>query len=237
MIWKKIIYVYSVMFRRSFLYLFVSSLAFVSGIALLHGEGSKDSPFDFKLQNASLEKLILEKGRRITLNVGDLVPNFSLINQDGEWLGLKDLRGHPFVLNFIFTRCTASKMCPASTQRMAKLQKEAARSGLDALRFVTISFDPEFDTPEILRNYAKIYAIELHNFDFLTYDEVGFIDSLLHLFGILTRQENGTIDHTISTFLIDREGRIVLKQNGPNWSAERILKAVTEISLTAPIVP
>jgi protein SCO1/2 len=220
------------MVRKTFQYYFAISAAFVSCGIFLPAEATKDRSIAIKSANASLEKDILEKGRVIRLKEGDQVPHFTLINQDGNWLSVEDLRGHPFVLNFVFTRCTVGEMCPASTQRMAKLQKEAAGSSLDALRFVTISFDPEFDTPEVLRNYAKAYAINLQNFDFLTYDDVGFIDSLLQLFGVLTRQENGTIDHTVSTFLIDGEGRIALRQNGPNWSAKKFIEAAEKLRLS-----
>jgi protein SCO1/2 len=218
------------MVKNSFRYYFAMSAAFLSCGLFLPVEATKDRSIAIKSANQSLEKIILEKGRRITLSEGDKVPHFTLINQDGDWFSLDDLRGHPFVLNFIFTRCTVGEMCPASTQRMAKLQKAAAGTNHDALRFVTITFDPEFDTPEILRNYAKAYAINLDNFDFLTYNNADFIDSLLHLFGVLTRQENDTITHTNTTYLIDAAGRVALKQNGPNWSADKILQAAESFS-------
>jgi protein SCO1/2 len=180
--------------------------------------------------NAALEKSILESGRGIALKEGDRLPEFGLINQRGEVVRIGDLRGEAFVLNFIFTRCQAAKMCPASTSRMAKLQREAPARDLPKLRFITITFDPTYDTPAVLSDYAKLYGIKGHNFDFLTHPSQAFIDQLLFLFGILTRAENGTIEHTSTTYLIDAEGRVALKQNGPEWSAEKILKAARALA-------
>lgn len=181
-------------------------------------------------QNATLEKTITERGRGIALKVGEKIPDFGLVNQQGEVVRIRDLSGQAFVLNFIFTRCKVAKMCPASTNRMASLQREAPARGLAALRFVTITFDPAYDTPPVLNQYAKMFGIDPHNFDLLTYPRPEFIDRLLYLFGILTRDEKGTITHNSMTYLIDAEGRVALKQNGPEWSADKILHAAEALS-------
>ena len=183
-------------------------------------------PTELARENATLEASIEARGRGILLREGDYLPEFGLINQAGKVIRIQDLEGEPWVLNFIFTRCRVAEMCPASTSRMARLQREAAKQGLEGLRFVTISFDPVYDSPAVLRQYAQGFGIEEHNFDLLTYPREAFVNSLLYLFGILTREENGTITHNSVTFLIDHTGRVALKQSGPNWSAEKILNAV-----------
>ncbi len=182
-------------------------------------------PVELRASNAALERSILERGRGVALKEGERVPEFGLVNQLGEVVRMSDLQGQPFVLNFIFTRCQAAKMCPASSSRMAKLQREAPVAGLPKLRFVTITFDPLYDTPSVLRRYAKNFGISDPNFHFLTHPSQDFIDSLLFLFGIFTRAENGTIEHTTITYLIDAEGRVALKQHGPDWSAKKIIEA------------
>lgn len=182
-------------------------------------------PVELRASNAALEKSILERGRGLALKEGDRLPEFALVNQRGAIVRTSDLQGQAFVLNFIFTRCQAAQMCPASTSRMANLQREAPAKGLPDLRFVTITFDPGYDTPAVLRAYAKNFGISDPNFHFLTYPSQDFIDSLLYLFGILTRAENGTIEHTTITYLIDAEGRVALKQHGPDWSAKKIIEA------------
>ena len=76
----------------------------------------------------------------------------------------KDFLGKVVVINFIFTRCQAMEMCPASTMRMSLLQDKARETGLDGLHFLSITFDPEYDSPGILKQYAKSYDIEFDTF-------------------------------------------------------------------------
>jgi protein SCO1 len=80
------------------------------------------------------------------------LPEFSLLDQAGLAVGPDELRGHPFVANFIFTRCISA--CPMLTTQMLNLQR---RLGDDAhrVRMVSISVDPEHDTPEVLARYAE----------------------------------------------------------------------------------
>lgn len=80
------------------------------------------------------------------------LPEFSLLDQAGRSVGPEALRGEPFVANFIFTRCVAA--CPLLTSQMKNLQR---RLGSDAerVRMVSVSVDPEYDTPEVLARYAE----------------------------------------------------------------------------------
>jgi protein SCO1/2 len=81
------------------------------------------------------------------------LPDFALTNRDGRTVRLADLRGGPWVADFIFTRCPAS--CPMMTSRMARLRRRLPES-LGA-RFVSITVDPEHDTPEVLERYAASF--------------------------------------------------------------------------------
>src|SRR4051794_22095767 len=81
------------------------------------------------------------------------VPAFSLTNRDGRTVRLQDLAGKPWIADFIFTRCPAS--CPMMTARMARLNRELPDDL--AVRLVSISVDPEHDTPQVLQRYAESY--------------------------------------------------------------------------------
>jgi protein SCO1/2 len=93
---------------------------------------------------------------------------------------------------------------------------------------VTISFDPAFDSPGILRTYAQGYGMELDNFHLLTGTQE-LIDDLLRQFGILTREEDGTINHTMATLLVDANGRVAYRKEGPRWSVDDFLKAARKL--------
>ncbi len=186
----------------------------------LNGPGAKAA----RDVNRRFQNETATTSRRSMLRTGDYIPNFALINQDGAFIQARGLRGDAFVMNFIFTRCTIPNMCPASTERMAKLQEVAPEVGLEDLHYVTVSFDPEFDSPGILKQYAEGYGIDTGNFQLMT-GAPETIEAILKRFGILTREEDGTINHTMATFLIDPNGRIAFRKEGSSWTVDAFVDA------------
>ena len=79
------------------------------------------------------------------------LPAFSLVDQAGRAVGPGELRGEPFVANFIFTRCISA--CPLLTSQMKNLQKRLGGAA-ERVKMLSISVDPEYDTPEVLARYA-----------------------------------------------------------------------------------
>jgi protein SCO1/2 len=161
--------------------------------------------------------------RRKSVREGDYIPNFAMIDQHGDFLQIAAMRGKAFVLNFIFTRCQVATMCPASTIRMSELQELSREAGLEQLHFVTITFDPEFDSPGTLRQYATGYGLENENFHLLTGTQE-LVDDLLRQFGIVTMEEDGTINHTMATLLVDANGRVAFRKEGSKWSTKEFLQ-------------
>ncbi|MEM7791314.1 MAG: SCO family protein [Verrucomicrobiota bacterium] len=166
--------------------------------------------------------------RRKYVKEGEYIPNFAMIDQKGKFLQIRELQGHAFVMNFIFTRCTVPAMCPASSERMSILQDKAREAELDNLHFVTITFDPEFDSPGILRQYAAGYGIEQENFHLLTGTRQ-VVDDLLRQFGILTMEEDGTINHTMATLLVDSKGRVAFRKEGSKWTVEEFFEEAQKL--------
>jgi len=168
---------------------------------------------------AQLRRDAVELGRKAIRGVGDTLPAFALYNQNGEVVRPETLRGRRCVINFIFTRCANPNMCPANTKRMAELQKRAKDAKLDNVAFVTITIDPEHDTPGALRQYADAYGLDLSNYQLLTgpADEMA---ATLQQFGILTKEENGTLVHTFATLIVSAEGRIVFRKDTDLWSVD-----------------
>lgn len=178
--------------------------------------------------NKQLHDATASMSRRKYVREGDYIPNFAMIDQHGDFMQIREMRGKAFVLNFIFTRCKAATMCPASTTRMSELQELAREGGLEDLHFVTITFDPEFDSPGILRQYAKGYELENENFHLLTATQE-LVDDLLRQFGILTMEEDGTINHTMATLLVDANGRVAFRKEGSKWTTKEFLKEAKEL--------
>jgi protein SCO1/2 len=115
------------------------------------------------------------------------LPDFSFTREDGSPWGLAQLRGRPFVANFIFTRCPT--VCPAFTRRMARIQQETDHHG-PGLRLVSFSVDPTYDTPERLAEYARKHGANPARWSFLTGDYERLKDTVVNSFKIAMGRES-----------------------------------------------
>ncbi|MEO6993138.1 MAG: SCO family protein, partial [Lacunisphaera sp.] len=155
--------------------------------------------------------------------LGETVPQFALYNQNGDVVSPNQFRGQRVVLNFIYTRCPIATMCPASTLRMMALQQAAKAKGVTKLQLVSITLDPTYDTPSVLKDYARVRGIDTSNFTFLTGPEPAVRD-LLQQFGVIVQPADNLVKHTLSTLLIDEQGKIVHRVDGSSWSPDEFLK-------------
>lgn len=156
------------------------------------------------------------RGRQVYREVGETVPDFALYDQTGRVVQMNRFRGKKIALNFIYTRCPIATMCPAATQKMMQVQQLARESGVENLELVSITLDPEYDTPAILREYAEARGIDTANFSFLTGPQSAIKD-LLAQFGVLSVFEGDLIKHTLTTLLIDENGKIIDRADGSQW--------------------
>lgn len=163
------------------------------------------------------------RGKEAYREVGETVPQFTLYNQDGEVVSINRFRGRRVVMNFIYTRCPIATMCPASTAHMMDLQRVAKEKGITNLELVSITLDPAYDTPSVLKDYARVRGIDTANFTFLTGPEAAVRD-LLHQFGVIVEPGENYLKHTLSTLLIDEQGRIIHRVDGTQWAPAEFLK-------------
>lgn len=156
-------------------------------------------------------------------------------DQDGRAMKLADLRGKPFAVSFLFTRCPNPRMCPLIAETMRDLQRKLARDGLaDKVRLVLITIDPVYDSPERLKEYAVNRG--------LTADAAGGEGVLLlrpepeRFAAIMTEfqagvgfDENATPTHRIELILADREGRFVRDYQGAVWKNGPVLEDLRKL--------
>lgn len=178
--------------------------------------------------NEKFHRMVKPMSRRNFVQEDDYIIAFSGINQEGDFFQFKDFLGKAVVINFIFTRCQAVEMCPASTRRMSLLQDKARDMGLDDLHLLSITFDPEYDSPGILKQFGKSYDIEYDTFTFMTAKPI-WIEDLMRYFGIITMEQDGTINHTMATLLIDQKGRIHYRKEGSVWKVDDFLSRAKEL--------
>ncbi|MFZ9683356.1 MAG: SCO family protein, partial [Cephaloticoccus sp.] len=164
----------------------------------------------------ALRQDTLIRGRAAYREVGENLPNFALYDQTGAVVQSARFRGKQIMLNFIYTRCPVATMCPAATMNMMETQRLANEAGVKNLELVSITLDPEYDTPGVLRDYASSREIDTSNFSFLTGPERAIKD-LLTQFGVIAQFDGAIIKHTLSTLLINEDGRIVHRADGTVW--------------------
>jgi protein SCO1/2 len=163
------------------------------------------------------------RGKEAYREIGETLPNFTLLDQEGKAVAAGRFRGKKVVLNFIFTRCPIATMCPAATLRMADLQKKAREAGVQDFELVSVSLDPEYDSPGILREYAEARGLDTSNWSFLTGPDAA-VRHLLAQLGVIREFEGNTIKHSLSTVLIDATGRITYRVDGSTWQVDEFVR-------------
>ena len=156
------------------------------------------------------------RGKNAYREVGETVPNFTLFDQEGRAIPGGHFRGKRVMMNFIFSRCPVATMCPAATAKMMATQKLAKEAAVPNIEFVSITLDPVFDTPGVLKEYAAVRGIDTANFSFLTGPDSAIRD-LLTQFGVIAELEGDFLKHTLTTLLIDERGKIVHRSDGSVW--------------------
>ena len=162
---------------------------------------------------------------------GDVMPIFSLTNQDGRSVTRDAFRGHPFVLTFIFTRCPIPNFCPRMSGNFAELQNAIKKGGgaLAQTRLLSITLDPEFDTPAVLKAYAEHLSFDPNVWSFATGDPKQ-ISALAEAFSVYRKFEGGSLSHGLATALVDRDGTIRKIWRGNTWLVQEVVDELKKLN-------
>lgn len=137
------------------------------------------------------------------------VPIFKLINQNQKYITNKDLIGKNYVVNFFFTSCPT--ICPTTTLNLIELQRKIKNYGMEDFRIVSISVDPETDTPNKLKDYAESMNIDVSNWDFLTGPKDVIYDIVESGFSLAVGEDSlapGGVFHSSNITIVDSKGYI-----------------------------
>jgi protein SCO1 len=159
------------------------------------------------------------------LHPGDLVPDAALVDQDGKARRFAEWRGQAIALTFIFTRCPFPDFCPALDRSFARLQEQvkADPALAKSVRLLTVSFDPEHDTPAVLRKHAARLRADPALWTYVT-GEVAAVDELGRHFGLSVEREGASagLTHNLRTAVVDPSGRLVRIWRGSDWAPEEV---------------
>jgi protein SCO1/2 len=154
------------------------------------------------------------------LSTGDSVPDCELTDQNGRPLRLSQFKGQALALTFIFTRCPLADYCPRMTAHFAAVQR--AMGGDKNWHLLSLSFDPEYDTPEKLLAYARAHGADTSRWTFAT-AKPDVVKGLGAWFGLEARMKDGLIDHNLRTVVIDAEGRVQHIFQGNTWTPQELI--------------
>jgi protein SCO1/2 len=161
---------------------------------------------------------------------GEPAPPFSLVNQDGKPVTLESLRGKAVALTFIYTRCPLPDYCPLMSDNFAAV--DLALRGNAAVyersRLLSITIDPVYDTPAVMKAYSKTYAPDaraLTHWDFVT-GVPGEVRRVALSYGLVYETENDQIVHSLRTAVIAPDGKLVKVFRGNDWKPEDVAAAI-----------
>jgi protein SCO1/2 len=156
------------------------------------------------------------------------IEDFTLTDQASRPFKFQSLRGRVAVVAFAYTTCP--DVCPLITAAMRQVQDGLMREERALAYLVTITTDPEIDTPKVMAAYAKRYGVDLANWVFLTGDEAA-LKKVWKNFGVgVKRKARGLIDHTTLTAVIDRNGTMRIAYIGASPDPKAILKDVRNLA-------
>lgn len=151
----------------------------------------------------------------IETNISETIPDFEAVTQDNEKINLKDFEGEWWVADLIFTNCTT--VCLPMTSNMKLLQDKLKENDIDA-QLVSLSVDPSYDSPEILKEYANDYGADLSNWTFLTGYEFEEIKELsIKSFKSMLQEplpDDDQVQHGTRFFLINPSGEVIKYYSG-----------------------
>lgn len=157
------------------------------------------------------------------LKVGDDLPRFALYNQLGNLVTPEDWENKLVILNFIFTRSRVPSMCLATAKRMADLQDRLREEGHgNSVVLLSLSLDPEFDTPGVSYTYLEELGVD-HDSFWLLSGSLKTLNFLREKIGVVaTPSEKTIINHSMVTLIADREGKLFYRKPGSRWELDDI---------------
>jgi protein SCO1/2 len=205
--------------------------------ATLMTKQSSSGPFDMRLDHI----VVIAEARPDTKPAvvyhvpapGDAVPDFPLLNQSGRKIRLSQFRGKVVLLTFIYTRCTVADYCPKMSRNFAEIDKAlAADPAIYAkTHLLSISFDPQYDTPRVLRSYGGAYTGKYTNETFVHWDfaapSVVDLPKVEQFFDLgVTPGDSGSLMHSLATVVVGKDGRVVAYYPTNEWTPDKLLAQI-----------
>lgn len=169
------------------------------------------------------------------LVAGDLLPDYTLTNEMGKTIRLSDFRGKALALTFIFTRCPYPDFCPRITDHFSRALKKlnATPGATTNFHLLSVSFDPQHDTPELLMAYAERYAYDPRKWNLATgaWDQ---LEPLTAHFGLIFGRDvpPEKMEHNLRTVVIRPDGKVHAILNSNEWEVDELIAEIEAAAKT-----
>lgn len=160
------------------------------------------------------------------IGIGEKMPNFTLRDQLDRPISLEDLAGQVVIVTFIYTRCPLPDYCPRMMLNFREIKERFEPLLGRELTLLTITFDPKYDTPEIMARYGRAFGSDGPGWHLLTGPSEE-IQRVTEAFGIEFWPEEGMFTHTLQTAVLDRQGRLYGTLEGKEYSVQQLADLVS----------
>jgi protein SCO1/2 len=164
---------------------------------------------------------------------GDEVPNYTLVNQDAKQIRIKNYRGKALLLTFIYTRCPDPEFCTLMTNNFAQVERQLGQNPdlYAKTHMLSITIDPAYDEPKVLRSYGAAHTERYENetfahWEFATGDQV---KDIAQYFGLTYFPENDQIRHALRTVIINPDGKVGKIYTGNEWKPEEVVEELKKM--------
>jgi protein SCO1 len=168
-----------------------------------------------------LGKVLAPDNGKELLAVGQAVPDFALIDQYGQPIKLSDFSGKTVAITFLYTRCPFANYCFRLSNNFGRVERRfAQRMGKD-LVLLSVTFDPETDSPAVLKKYASTWKENTGGWYFLT-GPIPEIRRVCHMFGMSVWSDEGMLAHSLHTAVIGQDGKLIANLDGNEFTAQQL---------------
>lgn len=163
------------------------------------------------------------------LNTGDLLPDYEFVDENGNTVHLSDFRGKAVAFTFFYSRCPLPDYCVRMSKNFSETRQLllATANAPANWQLLSISFDPEFDSPQMLSNYANFYRGADTDHWLYAAAPTNTLARLAPQLNLMVMREDGNImSHNLRTVVLDPQGKIFRQLDGNQWTPQQLADAI-----------
>jgi protein SCO1 len=169
----------------------------------------------------------------VEAKAGDEIPDYTLTNQDGKQIHIKNYRGKALLLTFIYTRCPLPEYCTLMSNNFAQIDRglEKDPTVYSKTHLLSVSIDPEYDTPQVLRSYGAAHTGRYQDETFAHWEFASGeqVKEMAQFFGLGYFADKDQIIHALRTVIVDPNGKVVKVYGDNQWRVDEVVDELKRV--------